>query len=99
MLRSNANLVAVRLALYGLAALCVSLFGWGLFHVVRVASESPDRVVRVVLGLCAFIMVGLLAAAVIGASRSSHPGGHFLVSMAALFGAFLSFVGLLMVAF
>lgn len=99
MLRSSSDIAAVRWAFYGLAAFCVSLFGYGLFHVVRVASESTDGGVRVVLGLSALIAVGLLAVVVIGVVRSRHPGGHFLVSMASLLGAFVSFTGLLMVAF
>ncbi len=99
MLRSSSDVALVRWAFYGLAVICVGLFGYGLFHVVRVASESTDGTVQVVLGLSALLAIGLLATAVVGVARSRHPGGHFLVSMASLFGAFVSFIGLLMVAF
>jgi hypothetical protein len=99
MLRSSSDTAAVRWVFYGLAAFCVSLFGYGFFHVVRVAAESTDGGVRVVLGLSALGAAGQFAAVAIGAARSPHYGGHFLVSMASLFGAFVTFIGLLIVAF
>lgn len=99
MLRSGSDSAPIRWTFYGVTAACLALFAYGLFHVVRVALESSDTTVQVVLGVSALISIGLLAAAIAGVSRSRHPGGHFLVSAASLAGTFVSFVGLLMIAF
>lgn len=97
MLKSNAKHAVARWALYALMVFCLSLFGWILFHVMRIALFVAAGPVRVVLGTSALAMAGLLGSATTLVLRSRHTGGHLLISLAAILGAFVGFIGLGMV--